>query len=87
MKKGLVQDGVILTTLTACCEECKDLFTVWAKVKNNQVLVEPQYRLRHRNGSRVDSDGYIPIPHEGFFHHCGGRLALYPNYILDKVIV
>jgi hypothetical protein len=70
------------TTLTACCDKCKDLFTVWARWNNHRMYVEPQSRIKHRNGDSVDSYGFIPIPHEGFYHHCGGKLALYPDYIL-----
>lgn len=45
------------------------------------MCVEPQFRMKSSNGSRVDSYGFIPIPREGFYHHCGGKLALYPDYV------
>lgn len=71
-----------VTTLTACCDRCKDLFTVWGKLRNGHVYIELQSRIKSRNGGTVDSDGFIPIPREGFYHHCGGKLTLYPDYIL-----
>lgn len=69
------------TTLTACCGRCKDVFTVWASRQNGQVHIELQSRIKYRNGDKVQSYGFVPIPREGFFHHCGGKLAFYPNYI------
>lgn len=72
------------TTLTACCGNCKDLFTVWGKLRNGHVYIELQSRIKYRNGGSVDSYGFVLMPREGFYHHCGGKLALYPDYILTN---
>ncbi len=72
------------TTLTACCDRCKDLFTVWGKLQNGHVYVELQSRVKSKNGDSVDSYGFIPMPRGGFYHHCGGKLALYPDYTLTN---
>jgi hypothetical protein len=71
--------GVI--TFTACCAGCKDIFTVWAKVKNGKLFVEPQSRIRYGDGEVRRSYGFVPVPPEGLYHHCGGRLLLYPDLI------
>lgn len=82
--RNLVQEAPAPMTFTACCEGCQDMFTVWGKMKNKRVYVEWQSRLRlgnRRNGSGGD---LVLVPDEGLYHYCGGRLALYPDYLGAK---
>jgi hypothetical protein len=69
-----------ITTLTACCENCKDLFTVWAKISNEQIRIEPQSRIKLGNNKDGASHEFFVIPRDKLYHHCGGRLDFYPDY-------
>lgn len=59
------------------------MFTVWARRENGRTCIELQSRIKYKNGNNNDAGtyGFVEIPLEGFYHHCGGKLAFYPNYI------
>lgn len=67
-------------TITASCEKCKNIFTVWGKLKNRRIYIEPQSRIRtYDNKGTVVSANLIPLS-DNLYHHCGGRLKFFPDY-------
>jgi len=71
--------GVI--TLTAQCEKCGDLFTVWAKFRKGKLFIEPQSRIIFGNGEAIQGCDFEQMPQGGLHHHCGGMLNLFPDLV------
>lgn len=68
-------------TLTAYCEKCNDLFTVWAKLKGGKLFIEPQSRIVFGNGEATQGCDFEPMPQGKLHHHCGGILNLLPDLV------
>jgi hypothetical protein len=73
--------------MTACCDNCKDVFTVWVKTGKGRVLVEPQSRIMLRDNDNNGNHQFLPLTsgNNGLYHYCGGKLHLYPDYQLARI--
>ena len=71
------QQGSI--TFTACCDRCKDIFTVWGVVKKGKVYIEPQSHIRTKGNKLLGPANLVPLKGK-FYHHCGCELRFYPDY-------
>ena len=62
-------------SLTAQCDKCKDIFTVWGKLDGKDIKLEAQSRLLHKTKQPDKHRNFIPI--HGLYHHCGGKLYFF----------